>query len=98
LAVRSRAPTHNFRTSVSLAKIIGIYKESPVLVLFNSSESDNHWFRFFEAKTSGITVGPCCFRNLKEPTIFYETTHKEEAVLWAVIWFSQTYENHGYES
>jgi hypothetical protein len=62
--------------------VLGIYKDSPVLVFFNSSESDNHWFRFFEAKK---TVRPCCFRNLKERTIFYETTHKEEAVLWAVI-------------
>jgi hypothetical protein len=41
------------------------------------SESDNHWFRFFEAKKSEITVGPSYFRNLKELTNFMKEPIKK---------------------
>jgi hypothetical protein len=51
----------------------------------NISESDNHWFPFFKQKKIKITARPCYFRKLKRTDNFHERTHKEEAVLWAVI-------------
>jgi hypothetical protein len=41
-------------------------------------------FRFFEKKESK-SVDPGCFKDHKEPLVFFERTSNELAVLWLVI-------------